>query len=148
MPLSTWDISQCCCPRLCGCPAPDTLNFNDSLFGSTTLSWTGSVWVGTIAYSAPGTIDCPAALTTITITLFTSCDLTYEWAYDLGGICNCPGDAGIDADTVGSTTLAMDQCSPLDLTFHIGPGSVLVSCGNAESLLWNGNGFTVATITA
>lgn len=158
MPLSTWDITNCCCGCViaCGCCVPKTLSGTHSVAGAFTLNWvSGTVWKGTSTYAYPGCCSCPAGSVTLSYTLTCSAgsfSIVYTWHFT--GM-SCPNDAGAGNGTSANSSTCLGPakvCSPFSLSFTNCGGPGLGNCASTiDVLLCTGPGGALRwsiTITA
>lgn len=99
------------CAGCSAIPLADTLHLTDSVYGSTTLSYSAGNWVsGTTSWSFPGDVCCSAASFGMIYTLTGStCALsaTYGHGPPVVGVPECPTGTGRQTDVgAGSTTVS------------------------------------------
>lgn len=125
------DTSLYACGAFCAYPVKKTLYGTDSVLGSYTLTWTGSLWAATpTSYSYPGCGSCSAATPTISWVLpttgFPYVDYTRSLATD------CPGPVSSPQVRVSALTRTA-TCPPSAFQLDYTIGDVYLYCGSTAS---------------
>lgn len=150
---SSWVCVPCCAPSLIGA----SLAISDQQFGSTTLKWNGSQWVGSqlstqiTALSDPGNctgetqgqtlviyiLECNGIDWTLNIS-YNGCETSSSVYFLIPGISTLPANPNTVSEGGVFTTLSpsTQSCSPINLVFNL-------PSGNLPKLYSAGSVFTV-----
>ncbi len=118
------DMGGCNCSTVtfCGCTGvPTTLTGTHTVLGVFSLSWTGTMFIGTHVYAYPGTADCPAQNVTITLKITCSSGVwqaSFIWHEKIHlGCSTCPDDTGVTVVTLTPVSASSTTCSPLSVSW-------------------------------
>lgn len=113
------DTSLYACGSFCAYPVKKTLYLTDSVLGSYTLTWTGSIWAAAHAsYSYPGCGSCPSATPSVTWELPTSGFPRVTYTTRLAD--DCPGVvSNLKVTVISSSRTSVCPPSTFSLSYSI-----------------------------